>query len=338
MKVRSLLVSMLCMLALSVSFASCSDDDDLLDDSGSTVALPQVRAFFLNAGTQGANNANIAFYAPNGGADFIGDIFQKQNKAKLGDLGRTMAGIRAIAAEDGYIYASFYGGVVAKINANTLKVEKKLVIENGYNLEGVAISNNMLYVANSYKQVDGKWVYLNDVFVVDLATFTLKEKLAVATNPNVLMEEDDKIFLIAWDYSFVEEGYVLQIIDPANSNEVTNIGHATYMAADDDVVYLINSLTNWNVNPAVTTNHFSTYNIKTKTLNQSSFLKDDAPKELATTSTSMLQVNDDNGDIYIGTTYFAAGNGNIYRFKKDGTFIEKFDCGGQNPNSAVFFN
>ena len=64
--------------------------------------------------------------------------------------------------------------------------------------------------------------------------------------------------------------YVLQIIDPANSNEVTNIGHATYMAADDDVVYLINSLTNWNVNPAVTTNHFSTYNIKTKTLNQSS--------------------------------------------------------------------
>ena len=61
MKVRSLLVSMLCMLALSVSFASCSDDDDLLDDSGSTVALPQVRAFFLNAGSQGANNSNIAF-------------------------------------------------------------------------------------------------------------------------------------------------------------------------------------------------------------------------------------------------------------------------------------
>ena len=91
MKVRSLLVGMLCMLALSVSFASCSDDDDdLLDDSGSTVALPQVRAFFMNAGSYGANNANIAFYAPNGGADFVSDIFQKQNKAKLGDMGQTM--------------------------------------------------------------------------------------------------------------------------------------------------------------------------------------------------------------------------------------------------------
>lgn len=374
MKVRSLLVSMLCMLALSVSFSSCDDDDDLLDDSGSTVTLPQVRAFFLNAGSQGANNSNIAFYAPDGGADFVSDIFQKQNNAMLGDLGQAMieykeciyvavygsnylvklnaagveqarvsfvadeelkTGIRAIDAEDGYIYASFYGGVVAKINANTLKVEKKLAIENGYNLEGVTICKNMLYVANSYKQVDTNWVYLDDVFVIDLKTFTLKETLTVATNPNVLIEEEDKIFLIAWDYSSAN-GYVLQMIDPADGNKVTTIGNATYMAAEDDVVYLINSLTDWTVRPAVTTNHFSTYNIKTKTLNKTSFLKN-APEELTTTSISMLQVND-NGDIYIGTTFFSAGNGNIYRFKKDGTLVTSFDCGGQNPTSAVFFN
>ena len=372
MKVRSLLVSMLCMFALSVSFASCSDDDDLLDDSGSTVALPQVRAFIMNAGSYDANNANIAFYAPNGGADFVSDIFQKQNKAKLGDMGQKTieynecmyvamygsnylvklnaagveqarilfkddkelsAGIRSIDAEDGYIYASFYGGVVAKINANTLKVEKKLT-GLGHNLEGIAVCNNMLYVADSYKQVDGKYIYLNDVLVIDLKTFTLKETLTVASNPNVLMEESDKLFLIAWDYSSTA-GYVLQMIDPADNNKVTTIGNATYMAANDDVVYLINSLTNW-VTYAVN-NSFSTYNIKTKTLNETSFLKN-APEELATTSVSMLQVNDNNGDIYIGTTFFSASNGNIYRFKKDGTFVEKFDCGGQNPNSAVFFN
>ena len=41
------------------------------------------------------------------------------------------AGIRFIDAEDGYIYASFHGGVGAKINANTLKVDKKLTIEQG---------------------------------------------------------------------------------------------------------------------------------------------------------------------------------------------------------------
>ena len=78
MKTLRLIGMAIVAIVMSVNFTSCSDDDDLLDDSGSTVALPQVRAFFLNAGTQGANNANIAFYAPNGGADFIGDIFQKQ--------------------------------------------------------------------------------------------------------------------------------------------------------------------------------------------------------------------------------------------------------------------
>lgn len=372
MKVRSLLFGMLCMLALGVSFSSCSDDDDDLDDRGSTVSLPKARAFFLNAGTEGSNNSNISFYAPNGNADFISDIFLKQNEAQLGDLGQTLieyndcmyvavygsnylvklnaagveqarrsftededlaAGIRFIDAEDGYIYASFYGGVVAKIDANTLEVKQKMT-GLGNNLEEIAVCKNMLYVTNSYKQVGTEWVYLNDVFVIDLNTFTLKETLTVASNPNVLMEEDDKVFLISWDYSSID-GYVLQMIDPADGNRVTTIGNATYMSGDDNVVYLINSMTDWNT--MTTTNYFSTYNIRTKTLSPTSFLKN-APAELASTSISMLQVNDDNGDIYIGTTFFSASNGNIYRFKKDGTFVEKFDCGGQNPKSAVFFN
>lgn len=53
MKVRSLLLSVLCMLALSVSFSSCSDDDgQSWDDSGSKIELPYVRAYFLNEGTR----------------------------------------------------------------------------------------------------------------------------------------------------------------------------------------------------------------------------------------------------------------------------------------------
>lgn len=372
MKVRSLLFGMLCMLALGASFSSCSDDDDDLDDRGSTVSLPKARAFFLNAGSQNSNNSNISFYAPDGNADFISDIFQKQNEAQLGELGQTIieyndymyvavygsnylvklnaagveqarrsftndedlaAGIRFIDAEDGYIYASFYGGVLAKIDANTLEVKQKMT-GLGNNLEEVTICKNMLYVANPFKQVGTEWIYLNEVFVIDLNTFTLKETLTVASNPNVLMEEEDKVFLISWDYSSTD-GYVLQMIDPADGNKVTTIGNATYMSGDDNIVYLINSMTDWDTR--ITTNYFSTYNIRTKTLSTTSFLKN-APAELASTSISMLEVNDDNGDIYIGTTFFSASHGNIYRFKKDGTFVEKFDCGGQNPKTAVFFD
>lgn len=376
MKVRSLLFSILCMLALSVSLISCSDDDDnSLDDDGSKVTLPQTaRVYILNEGTAGQNNAGIEFYAPNKDADIISDIFYKQNTARLGDTGQDMikyqdniyvsiygsnyiaklnaacveqsrmtftddkdlaAGIRYIAAENGYIYASFYGGVIAKINANTLKVEKKIT-GLGNNLEGVTICNDKLYVANSYKIVDSKYIYLTDVFIIDLDSFSLKETLTVTQNPNQLVEKEDKVFLISWDYS--SESQVLQLIDPANNNRVSKLGYATNMAVGDDILYLVDSRTDYSNWPeTVTVNTFSSYNIKTGTMNSTSFLKN-APEELNNTSISMMKVNPNNGDIYIATTFYSSSNGNVYRFKKDGTFIEKFDCGGQNPKAAVFFN
>lgn len=370
MKVRSLLFSMLCILALSVSFTSCSDDDDNSQDEGSKVTLPHARAFFLNEGTWGGNNAGLAFYAPNGDADFISDIYKKQNNAQLGDLGQSMikyedeiyiavcssnyltklnaagveqkrvsfvedtdlkAGIRYIAAEDGYIYASFYGGVVAKINAKTLEVVDKLT-GLGDNLEAVAVCEDMLYVANSCT-ADWK-VYHNEIKVIDLRTFKLKETLTVATNPYTeMLEEDDKVFLISNDNSSAE-GYVLQMIDPANNNKVTKIGNATFMAANDDVLYLINSITDWK--EETTVNTFFTYNIKTGQMNNTSFLKN-APAELASSTLYMLEVNDNNGDIYISTSDYKT-NGTIYRFKEDGTFVEQFDAGGINPSTAIFFN
>ena len=372
MKVRSLLFGMLCMLALGASLASCSDDDDdSLDDGGSKVTLPQTRVYILNEGSQGANNAGLAFYAPNKDADFISDIYKTQNNAKLGDLGQSMieyedeiyiavsgsnyltklnaagvelkrvsfvddndlsAGIRYIDAEDGYIYASFYGGAVAKINAKTLEVVDKLT-GLGDNLEGVAICEDMLYVANS---CTADWSTRHtDVKVIDLRTFKLKEQLTVGLNPNALIEEDDKVFLISrGNYGAV--GYSLQMLDTAANNKVTELGSATRMCAADDILYLVNSMTDWNTEPYTTVNTFFTYNIKTGQMNNASFLKD-APAELASSTLYMLEVNENNGDIYIGTSEFTT-NGTIYRFKKDGTFIEKFDAGGINPNSAIFFN
>lgn len=365
MKVRSLLFGMLCMLALGASVASCSDDDNSLDDGGSKVSLPQTRAYFLNEGSYQGNNAGIAFYAPNGDADFISDIFKTQNDAKLGDTGQSMieyedeiyvavygsnylaklnaagvelnrvsfvkdtdlsAGVRYIDAEDGYIYASFWGGAVAKINARTLAIEAKLT-GLGANLEGVAICKDMLYVANS---CTADYTYLTEVKVIDLHTFTLKETLAVAVNPNALIEEDDKVFLISWG-DFGTVGYSLQMIDPANKNKVTELGSATRMCAKDDVLYLTHSGYS-----SPTTNSFFTYNIKTGTLNNESFLKN-VPEALTSSTIYMLAVNDNNGDFYISTTDYKT-NSDIYRFRKDGMFVEKFDAGGVSTNSAVFFN
>ena len=101
-------------------------------------------------------------------------------------------------------------------------------------------------------------------------------------------------------------------------------------ASTDDILYLTYS--NY-TNPTAS---FFTYNIKTGKMDEASFLKD-IPEKLKTSTIYMLEVNDNNGDFYIGTSEYTT-NGTIYRFKKDGTFIEQFDAGGMNPNSAIFFN
>lgn len=381
MKMRKIYLAMAAVVAFGSVFTSCSDDDEpKWNDEGSEITLPESRMYILNEGTLNQNNASISFYNPGEGEPkFIADMFFDQNDSRLGDTGQSMikygkdiyvavygsnymvklntacveeertlfstdpelqGGVRYIAAEDGYIYASFYGGIVAKINASTLKVEKKLKTP-GANLEGVAIENNCLYVANSYERTTdpetGKNIYnyFKDVFVIDLNTFTLKETLVVEQNPNMLIEEDDKVFLISWNYS--RESYVLQMIDPDANNKVTELGYATNMAAGNDMLYLVDSRTDYSVRPYVTTNTFSSYDIKSGRLNTISFLKD-APAELATSSIYMMTVSEYTGDIYIGVTNYSASNGTMYRFKQDGSFVGKFDCGGQNPRAAVFFN
>ena len=330
MKIRSLLFSAICLLALGTSFISCSDDDNdsKRDDSGSKVALSQNRVFILNEGSLNLNNANISFYDPDKTIDFIADIFQKQNNAKLGDTGQDM-----IVYND-YIYVTQYGGKVSKLNANTL--ERVKTFEGGKNLEGIAEEDGLLYVANCYTVTEtGAYEYFNEVFVIDANTMELKNTLTVRRNPNKLLEKNDKIFLLASLIWGGDEGNELQVIDPKNNNQVTSITAATHMAASENTLYLINSDTDYSSYPYTTVNTFFTYNISTKQLSEVNFLKN-APEELSSASIYVMEINEKNGDIYIGTTHYVDGNGDIYRFKKDGTFVEKFDCGGQNPNNIVF--
>ena len=372
MKLRSLWLGLICMMALGCTLTACSDDDDdRRDDTGTKVVLPRVRAFILNEGSYGDNNAGIAFYAPNGDADFITDIYLKQNDKKLGETGQSMieydgeifvavygsnylaklnaagveqarlsfvddedlsAGIRYIAAEGGYIYASFWGGAVAKINAHTMSVEKKLTNLGGC-LEGVVINDGLLYVCNA---CSGDFAtYYDEIIVINLNNFSLKEKLTTLhPNPyNQILEEEDKIFFISnGDYG-VNTGSLLQVIDTKDNNKISRICEASHIASFNDIVYIVNSVTVWGTT-YTTTNSFCTYDVKSGKLNESSFLKN-APAELATASIYMIQIDPNTGEVYIGTSDYST-NGTIYRFKRDGSYVSKFDAGGISPNHMVF--
>ena len=100
---------------------------------------------------------------------------------------------------------------------------------------------------------------------------------------------------------------------------------------------LINSNTtydaNWN---ATISNTFFTYNTKTGEIKNESFLKN-APEELYKSNIYLLAVDDETGEIYVGTSDYV-NTGTIYRFSEDGTLKETFDAGGVNPNNMLFID
>lgn len=375
MKLKKLLLGTFTTIALCTTFASCTKNEDTPNDDNSKIELPSKRAYILYEGPSGYNKSGIAFYAPNKDADFQNDIFELQNNKKLGALANSFIEYknyiyivvseskyisklneacvevatykipegegdpRNIIAYDGYLYVTQYGGKVTKIDVNTMQATEEY-FSGGNNLEGITECNGSLYVANAYKiENNGEYnnyIYLTEIFEINPKDMTLKNTFNVVENPERLMEIDDKVYLISiGNYGSVKN--TLQVIDP-ETKEVKNLVEVSKMAEGiNNQLLLINSNTtydaNWN---ATISNTFFTYNTKTGEIKNESFLKN-APEELNKSNIYLLAVDDETGEIYVGTSDYV-NTGTIYRFSADGTLEETFDAGGINPNNMLFIN
>ena len=77
MKLRSLLLSAVCAVAVTAGFTSCSSDDDEWDPmkEGSKIKMVETRAFVLNEGAQSHNNAGITYFDWKQDTTFTKDFF-----------------------------------------------------------------------------------------------------------------------------------------------------------------------------------------------------------------------------------------------------------------------
>ena len=354
----------LCSLMLGMGFASCSDDDE--PEMEPIIDPVDYPAYILNEGAMGANNANITSFMPNYKAENLSDVYLKTNGKKMGDVANAMmeeddniyvvlngskyvarldltikeqarytfpegeGTPRCIDVEDDYAYVTQYGGQVSKLNTKDMTLAG--TFKGGDNLEGIVEKDGKLYVANTYT-VDGSnnWIYNKEVFVIDAKTMTLEKTIEVVENPTKIYEINDKIYLIsAGNYDDVPGA--LQIIDTQNNmvrtilNDVTKIteGH-------NGVIYGVRSTYDENWQP---TNLFFLYSPKADEVSHTSFLKD-APSSLATDIIYMLEVDEETGFIYVGTSDYTT-NGTIYQFDQSGKFVQSFDSGGINPSAMVF--
>lgn len=335
---------------MGASLVSCTEDPK--EDKVTT------GVFILNEGKYGLNNSGISVYNPESHA-VTSDIYEAQNDEGLGDTGQDMilygehvyvvvsgssrlvkldkegkklgeylfskedGQPRYIAAKDGKLYVTLYSGKVARMDAAGLKIEA--YVQVGKNPEQIVEENGKLYVANS------GWGTEKTVSVIDVKTFAVVKAVEVVVNPNYLLNAGDYIYVISYG-KWMDIPYTLSRIN-TKTYEVEKITTATKMAKYNNTIYLANSETDdW----STYTTKFFTYDTQSGKLNEASFLQDGPEaQKLAGKSIYMIEIDPNNGDIYIGVSDYV-NNGDVYRFTQKGEFVKEITTGSLNPNNMVF--
>ena len=360
MKIYSKLIKVFGVLLIGIALVSCEGDDGP-GGGGNT----DVRgAYILNEGAWGANNAGVAFYAPDKDAEFIGDLYYSANNANMGDLANDMITYngniyvvvsgskcvvclnkkgeelarysvvanegepRYITASGDYVYVTQYGGKVSKFNS---ALERVATFDGGDNLEGITEVNGKLYVANAYKvEGSGYYVYNTEVLVIDTDAMTLEKSIEVVENPEQIKVVGGKLYVMSKG-NYYDVNPAMQEVDVL-TGKVTNITHTDKITqGNNGLIYCVRSAydASWNL-----TNQFFTYNPSSGEVSETSFLKN-APESFNTMAIYLLEVDEATGDIYVGTSDYVT-TGTIYRFDSDGVLKDTFDSGGINPKVMTF--
>lgn len=357
---KKYLLSIAVLMAATISFTSCDDDDD--SATCPTPVIPRYGVYVINEGNYS--------YQINGTLDFLGydvakgtysmtdSIFEKVNGRSLGGTPndalifsdsllciavadedrvefvntttkKASAAVsidspRELAYESGsnYLYVSSYTGKVYKIDMTTRTIagESEKV---GANLEGIAVAGNKLYVCNS---CNPDYTYNKNVVELNASTLAKNQDIEVVDNPVDVINAGSAIFILSMG-NYADKPATVQML---KDGQLSTIGNATMMAynAYNDQLYMINA-------PFGGDKEYKVYNLKNG--QTTTFLTN--PDIFSPYS---LAVNPVNGDVFITSltknpdTGYAdyTADSKLYRYTSAGTLLGTYDC-GVNPGTIV---
>lgn len=350
MKKRNYLLPAVCCALLSLSFISCSSDDDdpIIDPLPATEGL-----YVLNSGKMNSNNASLSFYNLED-KKVETDVFMARNGRGLGDTaqdlliygskmyisvynsstievtdleGKSIKQIktnqpRSLASHNGKVYVTLYTGHVARLDTISLEIDN--TIQVGRNPEQLVVANNKLYVANSggldYNTQVG---YDKTVSVVNLTSFMETKKIEVVLNPNNLVTDNQEdVYLVSWG-NYGDVPNTLQRID-TKTDEVSavEITNATEMASTGENIYMYYSQYDANWNQTISFYVYDAINEKVVT---DQFIKDGT----TIAKPYRIQASADLGYVFITESDYT-NNGDVYIFTEQGTLVDKTEV-GLNP-------
>lgn len=229
---------------------------------------------------------------------------------------------RSVAFYQDKILVSCYDGFVDVIDTTTYEVEQRILV--GSNPEGLAVSNDKLYVANSgglnYPNLD------STVSVINLTTFTEETKITVGLNPTSVEVDDQGDIYVITRGDFASVPSRLNKINPMT----LGVTHFTFDAS---------SITRMNGNFLIGYSDFATGDNRVAVFN---------PATDAITNPSLLDLS--GVQSLYGIAYHA-GRDRIYivdamDFVTTGYVFEFDPAGGQtqsyhvglNPSKIVFYD
>ena len=358
---KKYLLSIAVLMAATISFTSCDDDDDC-PTCTPPVSIVQNGVYVINEGSYS--------YQINGTLNFLGydvakgtysmtdSIFEKVNGRSLGgtpndaiifsdsllciavtDENRiefvntttkkayaavTISQPRELAYERGsnYIYVSSYTGKVYKIDMTTRTIAGESE-KVGANLEGIAVVGNKLYVCNS---CNPDWTYNKNVVELNANSLAKNQDIEVVDNPVDVINAGNAIFILSMG-NYADKPATVQML---KDGQISTIGNATMMAYDsyNNQLYMINA-------PYGGDKEYKVYDLNNG--QTTTFLTN--PDIFSPYS---IAVNPVNGDVFITSltknpdTGFAdyTAKGKLYRYTSAGILLGTYDC-GVNPGTIV---
>lgn len=312
--------------------------------------------YVLNEGLWNANNSTLTYYNLDDGS-VTSDIFSAVNHRGLGDTGNDLQKYgskmycvvntseiievmnlndassiktislsgkspRRICFEGGKAYVSCFDGSVVRIDTNSLSVDATVSV--GPNPEGICVANGKLYVANTggYNAPN----YGTTVSVIDLASFSVIKEIDVVCNPYTLLADKQQNLLLISNGNYDDIRSCLQKIN-TSSDEVVK----TYDFEINEMDIYGNILVFYNYDYSTMKASFQKFDLNTETIISDHFITDGT----VLVTPYLLNIDQDNGDVYISDSYDYTVNGDVFCFNQNGQLKFSFEV-GMNPTCVVF--
>ena len=344
-------------LITTILFFSCSDIDKPIE----TEPTNNKTLFILSEGDFYGNNSTLAKFDIETG-NVIKDYFGEVNKRGLGAVGNDMlqygsklyivmnvsetievvdaaTGIsirqismksdnggnrqpRQIAAHGGKVYITSYDDTVTRID--TVTFEKDAIVEVGMDPDGIEISNNKIFVANSggLNYLNG---YNNTLSIIDITNFTVEKEIEVGVNPtNLGKDSRGNVYLSSLGEYGKNNGMFQKISSNGEVTIIDGISSPDKFVIFENKAYIIHG--NYESSYSVLV-----YDCLTDQIVTDNFVTDDTEMGFIYS----IAVDENSGDIFIMEANFATP-GTVYCFNKEGKLKYEIPAIGLYPKSIAF--